>query len=89
MKAKLKEEMLPLQFTEMLPRYLAFDLEISRVMPEGSQDFRHFRPLGISCAATISSDGNLKLWYGKDAQGKITNQTSVELLNELVKLSNR
>jgi len=84
MKTNFQEEMLPLQFTEMLPRYLAFDLEISKVMPEGSEDFRRFRPLGISCAATLSSDGELKLCYGKDAQGKITNQTPVELLNEIV-----
>ena len=68
----------------MLPRYLAFDLEISKVMPEGSDDFRRFRPLGISCAATLPSDGDLKLWYGKDSQGKIANQTPVERLMRLV-----
>jgi hypothetical protein len=79
-----QEEMLPLQFTEMLPKYLAFDLEISKVMPEGSEDFRQYRPLGISCAATLSSGGELKLWYGKDAEGKISNQTPVETLNELI-----
>jgi len=77
--------MLPLQFTELLPRYVAFDLEISRVMPEGYEDLGRSRSLGISCAATLTSDGESKLWCGIDAQGKYTNQTPVEKLNELVK----
>ncbi len=84
MKTNNQEETLPLQFTELQPKYLAFDLEISRIMPDGSEDFRQFRPLGISCAATLTSFGELRLWYGKDAQGKICNQTPVEILNELV-----
>ncbi len=84
MKTSSQNVMLPLQFTETLPKYLAFDLEISRVMPEGATDFRRFRPLGISCAATLLSDGELKLWYGQDAQDAITSQTPLELLNELV-----
>src|SRR4030066_2597550 len=84
MNTNLQEEMLPLQFTEMLPKYLAFDLEISRVLPEGASDFRRFRPLGISCAATLLSDGELRLWYGQDAQGGITSQTPVDLLHNLL-----
>ncbi len=77
--------MLPLQFIEMLPKYVAFDVEISKVMPAGSENFRQFRPLGISCAATLTNEGELKLWYGKDDQGKIANQTPVAILNDLVK----
>lgn len=84
MKNNLLDAMLPLQFAETLPKYLAFDLEISKVMPEGAVDFRRFRPLGVSCAATLASDGDLKLWYGKDAQGGITSQMLVEQLNDLV-----
>jgi len=34
--------------------YCAFDIEIVKSIPEG-QDWKHIRPLGISCAATIKS----------------------------------
>jgi hypothetical protein len=84
MKTSNQDSMLPLQFAETLPRYLAFDLEITKVMPEGVTDFRRFRPLGISCAATLASDGELKLWYGKNEHGSITSQTPVEQLGSLV-----
>jgi len=84
MKTNYQDAMLPLQFTETLPKYLAFDLEIYKEIPEGAADFRRFRPLGISCAATLASGGDLKLWFGKDSQGSITSQTPVEQLNELV-----
>ena len=36
-------------------KYLAFDLEIAREIPEGG-DWKANRPLGISCAATLASD---------------------------------
>ena len=84
MKTSNQDAMLPLQFAETLPKYLAFDLEITRVMPEGTVDFRRFRPLGVSCAATRASDGELKLWYGKNAESSITSQTPIEQLNSLV-----
>ena len=84
MKTNNQDVMLPLQFTETLPKYLAFDLEISKVIPDGVTDFMRFRPLGISCAATLTSDGDLILWHGKDSQGSITSQTPVEQLNALV-----
>ena len=39
------------------PRYCAFDLEIA-------QPFELGRPFGISCAATLNSNGELTLWHG-------------------------
>jgi len=50
-------------------KFLAFDLEIARIIPEGETDWRKFWPLGISCAATLTDDGDLRLWYG--GQGAI------------------
>ena len=76
--------MQPMQFPETQPKYLAFDLEISKEIPDGAADIKRFRPLGISCAATLSSDGELKQWYGRDSQGSIASQTPVEQLNALV-----
>jgi len=48
-------------------RYLAFDIEITNPIPEGSEDWKAARPLGISCAATLTVEGELKHWYGKKA----------------------
>jgi len=40
-----------------MPNYLAFDIEISTVIPEGVADWRLYRPLGISCFATADNTG--------------------------------
>ena len=37
-------------------KYLAFDLEIAAIIPEGETDWKAYRPLGITCAATFPSD---------------------------------
>lgn len=50
-------------------KYLAFDLEIKEEIPEGCTDWRSVGPLGITCAATVRSDGDLIVWkpsIGKD-----------------------
>jgi hypothetical protein len=48
MKTTNQDAMLPMQFTETLPKYLAFDLEITKVVPDGATDFMRFRPLGMA-----------------------------------------
>jgi hypothetical protein len=45
-------------------KYCAFDIEIARVIPDGVEDWRSLRPLGISCAATLTSNGKLIRWFG-------------------------
>lgn len=45
-------------------RFVSFDIEITKEIPEGEKDWKKGRPLGISCAATLTSDGDLRLWYG-------------------------
>lgn len=46
----------------MTNRFLAFDLEISALIPDDAMDWKQFRPLGITCAATawISDNGNVE-----------------------------
>lgn len=44
-------------------KYIAFDIEITKEIPEGTEDITPLRPLGISCAATLDSDGNLVTWF--------------------------
>ncbi len=48
----------------MKRKYLAFDIEIAQELPEGEQDWKAHRPLGITCAATLAGDTNeLVLWH--------------------------
>ena len=51
--------------------YVAFDIEIVQSLPEGVDDWKAYRPLGISCAATMTSRGELTIWYGRTATGEI------------------
>ena len=55
-------------------KYLAFDIEIAKEIPEGEKDWKAHRPLGITCAAAASSDGGLWNWYAHDAMGKFTDK---------------
>ena len=66
-------------------KYLAFDIETARIMPEGVDDWSKYRPLGISCAAAIPSDGEAALWYGKTPSGDYASQMSVDETQELVR----
>ena len=51
-----------------MSEFLAFDLEtVQTDIPEGDDLMDHLPTLGISCAATLASDGDLKLWYGLDS----------------------
>ncbi|MFC1923537.1 ribonuclease H-like domain-containing protein [Chloroflexota bacterium] len=66
------------------PRYLAFDIEIAKILPDDVQDWSPHRPLGISCAATLSDDGELTLWYGKTSTADFTPQMSIEETQSMV-----
>jgi hypothetical protein len=51
-------------------KYLAFDIEIARVLPENETNWKSLRPLGITCAATLSSDNELITWHNKEPGGQ-------------------
>ena len=53
---------------------MAFDIEIARILPDDVTNWKPFRPLGITCAATLCSDGQLNIWYGRTPAGDISNQ---------------
>ena len=55
-------------------RWLAFDLEIAKVLPEDFGELKQFRPLGISCAATLCSGEEPLLWTEQDARGGYARQ---------------
>lgn len=49
-------------------KYLAFDIEITKILPEDEDDWKAYRPLGISCAAVLPSDTKKPLvFYGINA----------------------
>ena len=52
----------------MARKYLAFDLEIAKEMPDG-EDWRAHSPLGISCAGTLTQEQGEAptLWYSLDS----------------------
>jgi hypothetical protein len=51
-------------------KYLAFDLEIAKVIPDGEGDPKPHRPLGISCAATlVVEDGEVRNFLYSRASG--------------------
>ena len=49
-------------------KFVAFDLETATEVPEGV-DLRTFRPMQISCAATITENGRLRLWASESTPG--------------------
>ncbi len=66
-------------------RYLAFDLEISKSFPSNASDWRDYRPLGISCAATLANDAQLTQWYGRTTEGGVAPQMNREDAARLVR----
>jgi len=55
----------------MKRKYIAFDIEIVKEIPQGERDWKAHRPFGISCAATLASDaGEPSLWHGLTDDGR-------------------
>ena len=53
----------------MKQSYLAFDIEISTPIPPGASDWMQYRPFGISCAATMVTGEEPRLWHGAELPG--------------------
>jgi len=66
-------------------KLIGFDIEIAKNFPDGEQDWKYYRPLGISCAATIVAGEPAVLWYGKTPSGGYASQMSFDETQELVK----
>ena len=53
---------------EMSTRYVAFDIETAKILPEKVGDLLEHRPLGICCAAAIGSGESVATtWHGRTA----------------------
>ena len=69
----------------MNPKYLAFDLEITKQISGDFNQWKNHRPLGISCAGLLFDGQEPRLWYSKDAQGAIQPQMNKTDLGDLLK----
>ena len=68
-------------------KYLAFDIETAKEFPDG-HDWRPFRPLGISCAATLPADtAASRVWHGGDDDDRpadrMSRQDAIKLVEHL------
>lgn len=58
-------------------RYLAFDIETAKILPDGATEILAYRPLGISCAAACPSDTATPVtWHGRTSSGDPAPQMS-------------
>ena len=65
-------------------KYLAFDLEIAKSVPNSAGNLLAHRPLGITCAATLVDGEKPHVWYGKQPDGQPTPQMSPNSVRQLV-----
>lgn len=64
----------------MKTRYVAFDIETAKVIAGESFVLQAHRPLGIACAATLTSDSReLRLWHGKTGERPAPRMRAEEL----------
>ena len=65
-------------------KILAFDIEIAKELPDDFDDFKANRPLGVSCAAALTDEGELTIWHGGKQEGKYTEQMTEAEVSEMV-----
>jgi hypothetical protein len=75
----------------MKRKYVAFDLETAKDVPGADFNWRSHRPLGISCAATLSSEAEEPtIWHGLQADGapaaRMSTSKAKQLVDDLVEM---
>jgi RNase_H superfamily len=71
----------------MFRKYVAFDIETAKILPENFGDLHDHRPLGISCMATWCSDEPSAVTYhSKNADGSPAPQMTAEDLTACVEI---
>ncbi len=73
-------------------KYLAFDIETAAEIPASALDWRPYRPLGISCAATLAGDeAGVRVWHGQMADGspapRMNSADAVSLVDYLASMA--
>lgn len=77
----------------MLRKYLAFDIETAKILPEDFGDLHDHRPLGITCMATWCSDESAAVtFFSKNEDGtpepQMTRQDLTACVDHLKRKSN-
>ncbi len=64
---------------------VAFDIEIADDLGPDCDDWRKLGSPGISCAATVTSSGELRLWHGTEqADGRLAGRMTAQDVRELL-----
>ena len=76
------------------PKYLAFDIEVAKEFPIEAPDWKAYRPLGISCAATLAAGAEEAVtWHGVAPDGKpgdrMGRQDAARLVEHLAEMTAR
>jgi len=70
-------------------KFVSFDIEIAKVLPEDAGNWDAYYPLGISCAATMrTGDEKPELWYGgewRDPAPQMTRHRCQMLVKHLMR----
>ncbi|WP_445664989.1 ribonuclease H-like domain-containing protein [Fodinibius sp. AD559] len=70
----------------MSHKYVAFDIETAKILPENISDLNSHRPLGISCAAIWCTDkSEAELFYSETSNGSPAPKMSEQDLTSLIK----
>lgn len=66
-------------------KYLAFDIEIAKILPDEVDNLKAHRPLGICCAAALAGDDDQPhLWFSRDAHSQASPRMSRDDLRSFV-----
>jgi len=69
----------------MSSKYIAFDIETAKILPNDVEDLLAHRPLGICCAATLAVDESKpQLFYSKNTDGSPLAKMSKDDLSKFV-----
>jgi hypothetical protein len=61
-------------------RYIAFDIETAKVLPESATDLMDHRPLGVACAsAALDGQEEAASWFGSAAGGPAARMSQSEV----------
>lgn len=70
----------------MTRKYVAFDIETAKILPQHVSDLKEHRPLGVACAATLAGEEpEPRLWHAPFREDASPGPMNREQLAELVR----